>query len=564
MKLTMDGYPVEAKPGQSLLELTQALNLTGKGMGQRPLAAKIAGEVFTLNYIPVRDTQGDRPSIRRAMAASGGQVYLLRYGDAAGKECYIRTAQFVVFLALRQLWPQAKGKMNCTLGSSVFFQVEGTDDFSASRLKAQVQALVEQDIPLVRRRVPLEEAICRYAQEGQQDKARLLKWRNETYFDEYAYGDFADYYYGEMMPSTGYLAVWDIVAADGGFVFVYPDDQAPDRCAKVPAMPNFFSVYTEGERWGTLMECETVADLNDLTTTGRIRELIRVNEALHEKRFSQVADLVCQRGAKAVMLAGPSSSGKTTSANRLATQLRVHGKKPILMSLDDYYIDRDKIAPGPDGKLDLEHINTIDTALFRQDMAALLAGQEVMLPSFNFLTGRREWRGDKLRLHPDSVIIVEGLHGLNPAMLPENVDRNLIFRLYVSPLLPLNLDDHNRIPSSYLRLLRRIVRDYETRGASVQHTISMWDSVRRGESRWIFPYQENADVIFNSSTLYELAVLKKHIYPLLTAVEPEDSCYDEVRNIVKVLNFVQEADVDDEIPPTSLVREFIGGNSFYR
>ena len=564
MKLTMDGYPVEAKPGQSLLELTQALNLTGKGMGQRPLAAKIAGEVFTLNYIPVRDTQGDRPSIRRAMAASGGQVYLLRYGDAAGKECYIRTAQFVVFLALRQLWPQAKGKMNCTLGSSVFFQVEGTDDFSASRLKAQVQALVEQDIPLVRRRVPLEEAICRYAQEGQQDKARLLKWRNETYFDEYAYGDFADYYYGEMMPSTGYLAVWDIVAADGGFVFVYPDDQDPDRCAKVPAMPNFFSVYTEGERWGTLMECETVADLNDLTTTGRIRELIRVNEALHEKRFSQVADLVCQRGAKAVMLAGPSSSGKTTSANRLATQLRVHGKKPILMSLDDYYIDRDKIAPGPDGKLDLEHINTIDTALFRQDMAALLAGQEVALPSFNFLTGRREWRGDKLRLHPDSVIIVEGLHGLNPAMLPENVDRNLIFRLYVSPLLPLNLDDHNRIPSSYLRLLRRIVRDYETRGASVQHTISMWDSVRRGESRWIFPYQENADVIFNSSTLYELAVLKKHIYPLLTAVEPEDSCYDEVRNIVKVLNFVQEADVDDEIPPTSLVREFIGGNSFYR
>ena len=564
MKLTIDGYPVEAQPGQSLLELTQALNLTGKGLGQRPLAAKIAGEVFTLNYIPVRNTEGDRPSIRRAMAASGGQVHLLHYGDAAGKECYIRTAQFVVFLALRQLWPQAKGKMNCTLGSSVFFQVEGTDDFSASRLKAQVQALVEQNIPLVRRRVPLEEAICRYAQEGQQDKARLLKWRNETYFDEYAYGDFADYYYGEMMPSTGYLTVWDIVAADGGFVFVYPDDQDPDRCAKVPAMPNFFSVYTEGERWGTLMECETVADLNDLTTTGRIRELIRVNEALHEKRFSQVADLVCQRGAKAVMLAGPSSSGKTTSANRLATQLRVHGKKPILISLDDYYIDRVKIAPGPDGKLDLEHINTIDTALFRQDMAALLAGQEVALPSFNFLTGRREWRGDKLRLHPDSVIIVEGLHGLNPAMLPENVDRNLIFRLYVSPLLPLNLDDHNRIPSSYLRLLRRIVRDYETRGASVQHTISMWDSVRRGESRWIFPYQENADVIFNSSTLYELAVLKKHIYPLLTAVEPEDSCYDEVRNIVKVLNFVQEADVDDEIPPTSLVREFIGGNSFYR
>ena len=565
MELRIDGNKITPKTGQSLLELIRELGLDGKTLSGRPLAAKIAGEVFTLNYMPIREKDAqERVTIRRAMAASGGEVRLLRYADEAGREVYTRTAQFVIFLAVRQLWPESVAKISCTLGRSVYIQVQNAPDFSVSKLKERVGELVSQDIPLVRRRVSLDSAMERYVREGQLDKAALLKYRTVNYFDEYAHGDFADYYYGEMAPSTGYITVWDLFAADGGFVLLYPDDANPDALAPMPSMPNFFSVFAEGERWCQLMECETVADLNALTESGRIRELIRVNEALHEKRYSQVADMICERGAKAVMLAGPSSSGKTTSANRLATQLRVHGKKPILMSMDDYYIDRDKIDPGPDGQIDLEHINTIDTDLFRCDMAKLLKGEEVELPSFNFKTGRREWRGHKMILNENSVIIVEGLHGLNPAMLPENVNPNLIFRLYVSPLLPLNLDNHNRIPTSYLRLLRRTVRDFETRNSSVQRTLSMWDSVRRGEKRWIFPFQENADVIFNSSTLYELAVIKKHIYPLLAAVPPEDECYEQVRGMVKILNYVKEADVDDEIPPTSLVREFIGGNSFYR
>ena len=566
MKLRIDGRITEPCPGQSLLDLVKDLGLDTQRLSTRPLAAKIAGEVFTLNYIPVRQSEAseERSSIRRAMAASGGQIDLLRFTDAAGRDVYKRTAQFVIFLALRQLWPKAVGKMNCTVGSGLYISVTGAENFSAEMVKERIGQLIDQDIPLLRRRVSKTEAEAYYRADGQSDKAQLLRWRKADYFDEYVYEDYADYFYGEMMPSTGYLQVWNVLPAPGGFMFIYPDDQNPDQVADYAESPNFFQVYTEGEEWGRLMECATVADLNNLVANGRIRELIRVNEALHEKRYSQVADMICQRGAKAVMLAGPSSSGKTTSGNRLATQLRVHGKKPILMGLDDYYIDRDQIQPGPDGQLDLEHINTIDVDLFRLQIAQLVAGEEVELPVFDFKTGRRVWKGHKLHLDENSIIIVEGLHGLNPTLLPEGIAHNLVFKMYVSPLLPLNLDNHNRIPTSYLRLLRRIVRDYESRGASVQKTMSMWDSVRRGERRWIFPYQEQADVIFNSSTLYELAVLKKHIYPLLTAIEPEDSCYEQIRGIVKILNYILEADVDDEIPPTSLVREFIGGNTFYK
>lgn len=566
MRLVIDGHEVTARPGQSLLDIIRPLGLVHGKLSSDPLAARIAGEVFTLNYVPVRlkDAAGENPNIRQAMAASGGAVHLLRYSDPLGKDAYVRTAQFVIFLALHRLWPKASAKMDCTLGPGLYIEVKGASDFCVQRLKNEIARIVAADIPLLRRRVTTAEAIAYFDRRGDDDKARLLQWWPSAWFDVYVHDDFWDYHYGEMAPSTGHVRTWDVRPSEGGFLFLFPDDQNPDRVGTYEHMPHFLSVFNEGERWCGLMECETVADLNGLVESGRIRELIRVNEALHEKRYSQVADRICERGAKAVMLAGPSSSGKTTSANRLATQLRVHGKQPILMSLDDYYIDRDKIVPGPDGKLDLEHIDTIDVELFKQQMGALLRGEDVELPTFDFKTGRRAWMGHHLRLRPDSVIIVEGLHALNPRLQPEGMEPSLIFRLYVSPLLPLNLDDHNRIPTSYLRLLRRIVRDYETRGASVQHTMSMWDSVRRGEKRWIYPFQENADMIFNSSTLYELAVLKKHIYPLLVSVGPGDPWYDDVRAVMKILDFVREADVDDEIPPTSLIREFIGGNSFYR
>ena len=566
MKLIIDGHQVTVQPGQSLLDMIRELGLVTGKLSTDPIAAKIGGDIFTLNYIPLRkkDVVDDTEYVRDAMIGSDGVVRLIRYTDAAGSEVYTRTAQFVMFLAIEELWPDAEATMSFTVGSGLYVKVSGAPDFSAEVLRERVDKIVAEDIPLLRHRITTEEAIRYYRENGLEDKARLLGYRSTPTFDVYSHGDYSDYFYGEMAPSTGYLRSYDILEADGGFIFVFPQKKSPDRVSQYKELPNLFAVCNEGKEWGELMECETVADLNELVESGRIRELVRINEALHEKRFSAIADQICERGVKAVMLAGPSSSGKTTSANRLSIQLRVHGKKPILMSLDDYYVDRDKIEPGPDGKVDLEHINTIDTELFGQHLQALLCGEEVELPSFNFKKGRREWLGHKLRLDEKSVIIVEGLHAMNPVLLPEGLDSSLVFRLFVTPLLPLNLDNHNRIPSSYLRLLRRIVRDYETRGSSVAHTLDMWQSVRAGEEKWIYPFQEMADVMFNSSTLYEVAVLKKHIFPLLTEISPSDECYDQVRSVVKVLNFIHEADVDYEIPPTSLVREFIGGNTFYK
>ena len=566
MKLIIDGREVIARADQSLLDIIKEMGLVTGKLSTDPIAAKIAGDVFTLNYIPLRekDVRPTSERVRQAVAASNGEIKLLRYSDSAGAAVYTRTAQFVLFLAIEELWPGAVAKMSFTVGCGLYVKVSGAENFSAEALRERVDKIVDENIPLVRQRIKTEDAIAYYRENGQEDKARLLAYRTIPHFDVYRHDDYADYFYGEVAPSTGYLRSFDILEAEGGFIFVFPNKKCPDRVSQYKEYPNLFAVCNEGKEWGELMECETVADLNGLVESGRIRELIRINEALHEKKFSEIADEICRRGIKAVMLAGPSSSGKTTSANRLSTQLRVHGKKPILMSLDDYYIDRDKIEPGPDGKVDLEHINTIDTELFGQHLEMLLKGEEVELPTFSFKKGRREWLGHRLQLNEKSVIIVEGLHAMNPVLLPETLDSSLVFRLFVTPLLPLNLDDHNRIPSSYLRLLRRIVRDYETRGASVAHTLNMWQSVRAGEEKWIYPFQENADIMFNSSTLYELAVLKKHIFPLLTEIQPQDDCYEQVKSIVKVLNFIHEADVDFEIPPTSLVREFIGGNTFYK
>ena len=570
MQLIIDGIATEAAAGERLLDIVRRLGLDSADLNTRPLAANIAGETFTLNYVPLREAgaaASQRATLRRAMCAANGAVTLLRYSSARGNRVYERTMLFVFLLAMRELYPKTRVRINYAVGAGLFASVGDGMRLSqqdVDRIKKAMREIVNADLTLERKRLDIDDAIDFFSADGQEDKVRLLRYRQFSFFDVYRQDTYVDYFYGEMAPSTGYASVFDLQAQKGGLLLLRPSAQDPNKPAKHVSLPRLSGVFSESEEWGNLMHCAVVADLNDMVLSGEIRTLIRVNEALHAKRFAQLADEIVGRGARAILIAGPSSSGKTTSANRLCTQLRVHGKTPVLVSLDDYYLNRDQLKPGPDGTVDLEDIATLDIAQFQEDLTRLLRGEEVEVPKFDFIRQQRCAVGHRLRIGESTPLVIEGLHGLNPQLLPDSVDKKLIFRLYVSALTTLNLDDHNRVPTTYLRLLRRMVRDHETRGASVERTLSMWDSVRAGEEKWIFPFQEDADAIFNTTLIYEPAVLKKHIFPLLSAVEPESVYYDEARSIVKFLNYFVEAEVEDEIPPTSILREFVGGNTFYR
>ena len=571
MLLHINDIPVEANAGERLVDLVRRIGLDTDSLKTRPIAADIAGEIFTLNYIPVREeNQTDAPTtfrMRKAIRRGGGEVKLIRYEESRGRAIYERTIIYMFFLAMRELFPKAHAKVNYAVGPSLDISVDMEPQFTpddAEAVRTKMREIVEADYPLIRKRLDIDEAIQFFARDGQDDKVRLLRWRQFTYFDVYVHGDYVDYFYGEMLPSTGYARVFDLQYRNGGLFLLRPSAADPDVATRYVYMPNLSKVFARSDEWADLMHCRCVADLNAMVEDGSVRELIRVNEALHERRFAEIATEIVNRGARAVLIAGPSSSGKTTSANRVATQLRVLGRSPILLSLDDYYIDRKYVQPDENGEIDYEHINMIDVEQFNVDLEALLNGERVEIPHFDFKTGSRQMLGHFVQLSEDSILIIEGLHGLNPQLLTPRIDKKLIFKLYVSALTTLNLDDHNRIPTTDVRLLRRMVRDYETRGATIERTLGMWESVKRGEQRWIFPYQESADEIMNTSLVYELAVLKKHISPLLKAVEPDSPCYDEVISTIKFLNYISDAAVEDEIPPTSILREFVGGNAFYR
>ncbi len=554
MQQTINGKKVELELGQSILDGVKILSLDDDSLAKRPIAARVKGNIFSLNMEPHEPMD----------------IQLLYYEDSEGRRTYERTILLILSIAVHRLYPELTARMQVryAIGGGLYVTLQKTPSLSEQDvlfLEGEMRRLVRAATPLKRRRLTMDEANETFEKNGQMDKIKLLKWRKFDYFDVYGVDDIVDYFYGEMLPDTSYADVFRLTYIGGdAFVLLLPRQDAPDAVAEYRESPKLANVFAQSEHWGELMECSTVYELNTKIESGGIRDLIRVNEALHERSYAAIADAVLHKGARAIMVAGPSSSGKTTSANRIATQLHAMGHKPVLLSLDNYYRNRADLTPDENGEYDLEDIEALDITQFSEDIANLLKGKEVETPIFNFVTQRRDVKGRVIKLQKDQPMIIEGIHGLNPRMLGEGIDEADVYRVYVSALTTLNLDDHNRISTTDIRLLRRLVRDYRTRNASMERTLAMWGSVRRGEEKWIFPFQENADSFFNTTLVYEIAALKPYIYPLLKAVPPESSYHSAANGLVKFLNYFLELDSEyDEIPPTSILREFIGGCTFY-
>ncbi len=484
--------------------------------------------------------------------------------DQDGLRIYRRSLSFLLLAAAAELFPERKITIDHSLPFGGYYcAVVRGDPFTPQELeqiKARMWEIVAEDAPITRTPVPLEEAMAIFMAQGDEDKLRLIASRKKNYLVLYRLHGISGYFYGYMVPSTGYLTVFDLTHDGDGFILHYPRRHEPTRLQPVTAMPKLRAVFHETGRWLKLLGIEDVGELNQAIRGGHARELILVAEALHEGRIADIAGAIAERqpDVRLVLIAGPSSSGKTTFSKRLAVQLMAHGLKPYTVGIDDYFVDREQTPRDEHGEYDFEHLLTVDLERFNHDLLALMDGQEVQMPRYNFVTGHRE-EGETARLTSEHILIVEGIHGLNPELV-RAVPPERVFRLYVSCLTQLNIDRHNRVPTTDVRLLRRIVRDAASRGYTAIETLARWESVREGERRWIFPYQENADLIFNSALVYELAVLRPLAEPLLLQVEPDSPLHIEAKRLLSFLSWVEPLKRLDSVPDNSLLREFIGGS----
>ena len=490
---------------------------------------------------------------------------VLTCADEEGRRIYERSLQFIFLTAAHRLLPGERVRIRHSFVNGFYIDLPNvavTPELADS-LKREMRAIVDANLPIQRHRVSVDDARTYFAETGQLDRLHILNYRKVPYFTLYRIDGLDDYFYGEMAVSTGAIRTFDLFTLNEGLILQRPDWKHPDRPAPFRESPHLLQTYSRAAQWHAILNCENVADLNDMIRDRKLREFIRVNEALQEKRIEEIADQFIASGARLLLIAGPSSSGKTTFSHRLSIALRVHGLRPVKVSLDDYYIDRDRLPREPDGSVDLETIDALDVDLLCQHLPRLLNGETVDMPLFDFVVSKRTEKTHPLTVEAGQPIIIEGIHGLNDR-LTASVPDDMKFKVYISPLTMLNLDDHNRIRTTDARLLRRIVRDYKFRGTPPEETMDMWASVRRGEERFIFPFQENADAMFNSALTYELAIMKKYAYPALLGVQPESPNYTLARRLVKFLNYIETADVEDEIPVNSILREFIGGCCFYR
>jgi uridine kinase len=486
--------------------------------------------------------------------------------DSDGTRIYRRSLSFLLVTAFHELYPKARIIIDYAVPLGGFFcQVEGREPVTAEEvalIENRMWQIVEEDAPISKEQVAVSEAMTLFGERGYSDKVRLLKDRRKDYLKLYTLHGVKDYFYGYMVPSTGYLRTFRLCYHPPGFILQYPTPEHPTILPAYRDYPKLTATFREYGQWLKIMKVDSVASLNEAIETERIREMILVAEALHEEHIAAVAHQIADRGGQVrlVLIAGPSGSGKTTFSKRLSVQLMAHGIRPVPLGLDDYFVDREKTPLDEHGEYDFETLNALDLQLFNGQLLALIAGQEVTLSRYNFKTGKREW-GRTLSISDEHVILVEGIHGLNPALVP-SIPPEQIYRIYVSALTQLNIDHHNRVSTSDTRLLRRIVRDAANRGYSAQETIQMWEKVRRGEGRNIFPFQENADAMFNSALVYELAVLKPFAEPLLRQVEPGTMEYVEVKRLLAFLDWFLPC-APDLIPDNSILREFIGGSILY-
>lgn len=438
-------------------------------------------------------------------------------------------------------------------------EVQVTDEL-IRKVKDRMQAMVDADEVIVKESVGTEEAISRFASQGMIGKEKLFRFRRVSKANLYNLGGYEDYFYGYMVPSMGYIRVFDLIRYDEGFILMAPRKEKPDELPPFVPQEKLFTVLKTSDAWGDMLDVANVGDLNECITNGEVRELMLVQEALQEKQIAHIADMIQEGEKKIVLIAGPSSSGKTTFSHRLSIQLRAHGLRPYPLALDNYFKDRELTPRDENGNYDFECLDAMDLDLFRSDMTKLLTGEEIAVPCFDFTVGKKIYKGNKLKLRAGDVLVAEGIHALNPEMSMGLPDESK-FKIYISALTQLNIDRHNRIPTTDGRLIRRIVRDARTRGNDARGTIAMWQSVRRGEEKYIFPFQEEADVMFNSALIYELSVIKQYAEPLLFAVPRDCEEYYEAKRLLKFLDYFLGLEATN-VPMNSILREFVGGGCF--